>query len=80
MSEGKYRPANGSEGEDFMARFCERCIHDAPARRGDYDNACQILSRTLIHDVDDASYPTEWTYDWEGAPCCTAFLPESERA
>ena len=64
----KYRPSNGSEGDWFMAEFCDQCAKD------DVDNnkLCDILTRTYAYDVDDKGYPKEWTYD-EGIPVCTAF-------
>jgi len=69
MKPKPYRPANGTEGMDFMARWCERCIHD------DYEKLkfCQILGATLAFYMNDPEYPREWIYDESGKPCCTAF-------
>ena len=66
-----YRPSNGTEGEMFRERWCEQCKRDAAFRDGS-GNGCEILTNSLIRDVDDPAYPPEWTYD-EGQPCCTAF-------
>lgn len=52
-----FRPANGTEGEMFMERNCFRCKHYDPEHGID----CEILLATLIYDVDDPRYPTEWT-------------------
>lgn len=60
-----YRPSNGSEGMDFMARWCERCFKLRGGR-------CGILNRTMIYDTRDAKYPSEWRYV-NGSPTCTAF-------
>lgn len=74
-----YRPSNGSEGDCFMAQFCERCVHDRSARAGDYANGCQILCRSLFFGVDDPDYPKEWVEDDDGrSPRCTAFLSEDD--
>jgi len=32
-----------------------------------------IIVGAMVFDVDDPSYPKEWTHDDEGAPVCTAF-------
>lgn len=69
----KYRPSNGTEGDAFIARFCERCA---------YGNAeelepCMIVGATMAFDVDDPAYPPEWIRDAAG-PRCTAFRPMGE--
>ena len=63
----KYQPANGAEGERFIARYCGRCVHDA-----DEDNPCNFLGKTMVFYEDDPEYPRKWTY-CNGNPCCTAF-------
>ena len=68
-----YRPSNGTEGDAFIAAFCERCERDRAFREGTGDG-CEILARTLVLDVDDPDYPTEWTYDTDEMPTCTAFV------
>lgn len=72
----RYRPSNGTEGEGFMGSFCDECQRDAKYRETD-DGAdgCPILAAALIFNVKDEQYPNEWTYDAEGNPTCTAFLP-----
>jgi hypothetical protein len=66
-----YRPANGTEGDIFMSKFCYKCVHD------DYENEnyCDILSGTLFFEPEDVEYPQEWIYDKKGRPVCTAFCP-----
>lgn len=61
-----YRPSNGSEGADFMARWCGRCTHDD-------DGRCGIALDTMIYQVTDAEYPAEWRTDHIHGPRCTAF-------
>lgn len=64
--DNSYRPANSEEGEWFMAKFCDHCIHDT-------SNKCRIKELTLILDEDDPDYPQEWVYSDEDKPTCTAF-------
>lgn len=61
-----YRPSNGSEGEWFMSRWCDRCVKDTNSR------PCRILGRTLAFEIGDKHYPREWVQDDDG-PRCTAF-------
>lgn len=67
-----FRPSNGTIGDAFCADFCARCIHDIPFGR------CDILTRTLIHSVNDPEYPTEWVSDQTGRAWCTAFQTASD--
>lgn len=67
----KYRPANGSEGADFMSRWCDKCEHDVVS-------ACPLIAATMCFEADDHRYPTAWTFDGDGKPCCTAFEPTDE--
>jgi hypothetical protein len=69
----KYRPSNGSEGMDFMSRFCDVCKKDNP----DKMILCPIIAATFAFNVDDPMYPKEWIYD-EGKPICTAFEDENK--
>ena len=61
----KYRPSNGTEGEDFMEEFCFCCANDM--------DTCSILLDTELYNVDNAGYPEEWQYDDNDQPVCTAF-------
>lgn len=72
----KYQPSNGTEGEGFMENYCYNCIHERWVHRQDEDkeeDKCDILSRSMIHDVKDKEYPSEWTYDENNRPICTKF-------
>lgn len=75
MTLEKYRPSNGTEGDAFMARFCERCAFGL----GESLSPCLIVGATMAFDVDDPEYPTEWVEDAAG-PRCTAFIPAGEPA
>lgn len=69
-----YRPSNGTEGDMFMAAWCERCAmmdHDDP------EETCMIQLRALAHSIDDPEYPAEWQYTDGGVPQCTAFTAEA---
>lgn len=72
----KYRPSCGSEGMDFMARFCDRCKRDDAFQRGEGDS-CPIVANSMAYDEDDPNYPVEWIEDATG-PRCTAFEPIGE--
>ena len=69
-----YRPSNGTEGEMFQEQFCHRCRRDQ-----DEDDPCTILTETMAFSIDDAEYPTEWVYDKDGTPCCTAFTTDPKK-
>lgn len=73
----KYRPANGTEGMAFMERWCDVCKRDEAFRNGEGDS-CPIVANTLVYDVGDSQYPTEWRYGEDGRPQCTAFEPSQE--
>ena len=71
MTPQPYRPSNGTEGDFFMASWCEKCA------LSDYDgDGCMIQLRALAHGIDEPEYPSEWVYSSDGAPCCTAFATE----
>ena len=53
----------------FQARFCDRCEHQP---ENPDDGGCGILLRSMVHDIDEDEYPTEWVRD-ENGPRCTAF-------
>ena len=64
MAEG-YRPASGTEGMDFIAKWCGRCACD-------HNEDCPILAATFALAPDHPDYPAEWRYE-RGEPVCTAF-------
>jgi hypothetical protein len=67
-----YQPANGIEGADFMADWCDRCQHDAAFREGTGES-CAIADNAMAYDEDDPEYPVEWREDGPEGPRCTAF-------
>lgn len=67
----KYQPSNGTEGDIFYETYCMNCKHCDPHPLG--DKQCEILLLTMIHNVTDPEYPSEWTYDKAGNPICTKF-------
>lgn len=67
-----YRPSNGTEGDVFMAQWCERCA------MADYDGGgCMIQLRAIAHGISEPEYPPEWNFTNGGAPQCTAFSLDS---
>jgi hypothetical protein len=70
----KYRPSNGTAGMAFDEQWCSRCERDRARREDPGADGCGILNATLVNDVNDPDYPSEWTYDASGAPRCTAFV------
>lgn len=68
-----YRPSNGTEGMLFMHQFCDRCIHDKPARESRYEDACQVLAFALAFDVHEPEYPPELVSDGPVGGTCTKF-------
>lgn len=68
-----YRPSCGSEGADFMSRWCDRCERDRAFREDDGDS-CPIAAATMIYERRDPAYPPEWREDGPQGPRCTAFV------
>lgn len=54
-----------------MHHFCNRCMNEHPDP--DKEPKCEIITRSMGFDIDDPEYPTEWIYDEDGDPTCTAF-------
>lgn len=67
----RYRPSNGTEGERFMARWCEKCVKDTPSK------PCRIIALTMSLGIDHKDYPPEWVEDDDG-PRCTAFADHAK--
>ena len=65
MSDKKlYRPASGSEGEQFFRRFCYQCEHDK-----DTKDPCEIIMLTMCYDLTDKEYPQEWILENDRPKC-----------
>lgn len=47
--------SNGDEGYGWMARWCDRCINDKPAREDDPGSGCPLVSVALL-----GRTPVEW--------------------
>jgi len=67
-----YQPSSGTEGDYFMAEFCDRCKHNTwdPDKS---EGGCMILLNTMCYDIKDKEYPKEWIYDDNNKPTCTKF-------
>lgn len=72
-----WRPSNGSEGRLFMHNWCDRCIHDEAARRGEPESGCPLILRTA-----QGERLTEWerrqTVGGWFEQRCTAYVEEAE--
>lgn len=68
----RYRPANGTEGIEFAARFCARCAFDAEDL--DEQDGCPIAADAVVYEVNEPGFPKEWVQDEPCGPRCTAFL------
>jgi hypothetical protein len=67
----KYRPANGTEGMEFMAKFCDRCQVEVDSGL----NGCDIRIETMIYETDVSEYPSEFIINDEGQAECLGFKP-----
>jgi hypothetical protein len=79
-----FQPSSGTIGESFIADWCGNCARDKALREGididevDDNERCDIVGRTMAYNVADPEYPSEWIYDQDGCPCCTAFIPAGD--
>jgi hypothetical protein len=73
MGNKPYRPSNGTEGAWFEDRFCSNCTKDKFDEGGD---SCEILGNAFCFSIDEEGYPSEWIYDDQGEPTCTALSTE----
>lgn len=64
-----FQPANSSEGATFEARWCECCAKSSDDPQAD----CLIRIQAQCFDACDPAYPSEWKYDADDKPVCTAF-------
>ncbi len=75
MSE-PYRPSCGTEGADFMERWCCHCERDRAFQENpDAADGCPIVAATFRFEIDHPEYPKEWIEDEKG-PRCTAFTTD----
>lgn len=72
-----YRPSNGTEGEGFEAKWCQRCEYERKARESEVESGCDILGLALALDIDNPAFPEHWISDPDGSnPRCTRFRLE----
>jgi hypothetical protein len=68
-----YRPANGSEGEQFLRQTCCKCVHDHHWHNdgggGETGESCPILMRSLTENI----AVDEWDIHTNGTATCTGF-------
>jgi len=61
-----YLPSNGTEGEIFISKWCEKCTKDTSLRNG--SKFCIILTKTMME-----GNVKQWIYNDKNEPICTAF-------
>ena len=66
-----FQPSNGTEGMIFCEKFCDQCLNCRP--NPDKEPQCEILMLTMCFSTRDKEYPSEWIFDEEGWPVCTAW-------
>jgi len=60
-----WHPSNGTEGMQFISKYCENCFHDKATHTGDNnDKQCPILNKSFTEKV------KEWVIE-DGVPKCT---------
>jgi hypothetical protein len=65
----KRRPfANGTEGEAWMACWCDVCTHDHSAHTGEYDPAgcCDVIGVSMLPEFPSDEFP--WPEAWLPQP------------
>jgi hypothetical protein len=67
-----YRPSNGSEGDYFQENHCSTCHHN------DDDNGCPIFNGSLMRDIGEPGYPSQWVHGEDGWGKCLAFYADPE--
>lgn len=71
-----YRPCNGSEGDWFHGKYCDRCANENQSKEKPY---CDILSSILATNIGDVGYPKEVVCDDDGRNArCTSFKDKRE--
>jgi len=83
MAEKKYRPGSAVEYDLFKGDWCRSCAADSVIngmkQQGSCrdDERCLIVADSMIYNINDPGYPTEWIID-EGGSRCIAFVPVTE--
>lgn len=73
----RYRPANGTEGEMFMSKWCACCERNR-AYLEDGEEPCDIILRSVAYDADNPEYPEELVGTFLSDARCLAFVPVGE--
>ena len=67
--------SNGTEFEIWCQSWCNKCVNDEAARRGNFENGCEIYGQAMMGEEEIP----EWSEDPEatGWPrvICSAFAP-----
>lgn len=70
-----YKPANGTEGEEFFNTFCYKCKNYKVVDEVADIEDCWYghIFAAEINEKTDLDYPDEWCYDENDRPTCTDF-------
>ena len=66
--------SNGTMWEIWSYNYCDRCWHDRAARKGDYDNGCELIALGMAHiEVPQwvEAEPPRWVH-------CIKFTPDDD--
>ena len=70
-----YFPSNGTEGECFIATWCENCRKDTGLRGGKV--FCSIFNKSLT--CEQSVIIKQWIINDKGEPECTSFVDYREK-
>lgn len=72
-----FRPANGTDVMAFTGTYCDRCEGDALYRETyNGKDGCPLIANSMLYKLGKPAYPTEWVYNENRCPTCTAFEEE----
>ena len=66
MENKLYMPSNGTEGQIFMEKYCDKCYKE---------KNCNMLLNSMI-----GKQPKQWIYDKNNKPTCTSFNPNRPKS
>lgn len=74
-----YYPSNGTEGDFFLANWCEKCVYWNRAQLHGQDVGCAIYAESFLLGSHDRP-PSAWVHADDGWGSCEMFNPDSPDA